>query len=326
MTGAAGRIGIAGAGRMGVGLAVACAYAGERVALLDLKRRTDGEAGTVLRRAAAGVEASVRMLLAAGVISDEQAAAILARVTVRARPDSRELAGAEIVFEAVPEVLDAKREALELIGEHAAGSIVASTTSSFAAGELAALAPEPERFLCTHWLNPAYLIPLVEVSAADVTERATVQATLALLERLGKVPVQCASSPGYIVPRIQSLAMNEAARLADEGVASPEAIDTATRVGFGVRFAILGLLEFIDWGGADILHHASDHLAAALHDDRFAPADVIIEHMRDGATGMRAGRGFTDFSGRDLDAYQRETIARLAGLLAHLGLLRPPVG
>lgn len=319
-----GGIAVAGAGRMGVGIAIACAYAGESVAVIDLKHRDDEGARTVLARAAAEVDAGIEMLLAAGVVSERQVDAIRARVSLHARAGVARLAGAEIVFEAVPEVLDAKRGALKLIGEHAPRAIVASTSSSFAADELAVLVAAPGRFLCAHWLNPAYLIPLVEVSPARASDRVTVDATLEMLRRLGKIPVECAPSPGYIVPRIQALAMNEAARLAAEGVATPEAIDTATRVGFGVRFAIFGLLEFIDWGGADILHHASEHLAGALGDDRFAPADAVCEHVRDGATGLRAGRGFTSLEERDLDVYQRETIARLAGLLAHLGLLPTP--
>jgi 3-hydroxybutyryl-CoA dehydrogenase len=81
-----------------------------------------------------------------------------------------------------------------------------------------------------------------------------------LLEGIGKVPVVCAATPGFIVPRIQALAMNEAARMVEEGVASAEDIDKAIRYGFGFRYAVLGLLEFIDWGGGDILYYASRHL------------------------------------------------------------------
>ena len=106
-------------------------------------------------------------------------------------------------------------------------------------------------------------MPLVEIAVGQHTSPETVQSMRAMLEGLGKVPVVCSASPGYIVPRIQALAMNEAARLVQEGVASAEDIDTAVRVGFGLRFAVLGLLEFIDWGGNDILYYASGHLSAA---------------------------------------------------------------
>src|SRR5690606_16660819 len=102
----------------------------------------------------------------------------------------------------------------------------------------------------------------------------------------GKIPIVCKASPGYIVPRIQALAMNEAARLVEEGVASPEDIDKAVKYGFGLRFGVLGLLEFIDWGGGDILFYASNYLAGAFNDKRFAPPAVISDNMREDRIGL----------------------------------------
>ena len=93
----------------------------------------------------------------------------------------------------------------------------------------------PERFLNAHWLNPAYLIPLVELSPGARTDPAVTARLKAMLEGIGKVPVVCAARPGYIVPRIQALAMNEAARMVEEGVASAEDIDKAIKYGFGFR-------------------------------------------------------------------------------------------
>lgn len=119
--------------------------------------------------------------------------------------------------------------------------------------------------------------------------------------------------------------MNEAARLAEEGVASPEDIDKATRVGFGLRFAVLGLLEFIDWGGGDILYYADNYLKDALKTDRYEPPEIIVSNMESGRTGLRAGKGFYDFTGLDVDSYRRDTIKKFADLLIHLGLFaRPP--
>ena len=115
-------------------------------------------------------------------------------------------------------------------------------------------------------------MPLVELSPGIGTDRAVVVRLKALLESAGKVPVICAARPGYIVPRIQTLAMNEAARPLEEGVASAEDVDKAIKYGFGVRFAILGLLEFIDWGGGDILYYASRYLTGTLGSDRYAAA------------------------------------------------------
>ena len=170
------------------------------------------------------------------------------------------------MFEGVPETLEAKRDALraDLRRTARADAILASTTSSILVTELAPLVAHPERFLNVHWLNPAYLIPLVELSTHAGTAPPCWRALRALLEGIGKLPVVCGPAPGYIVPRLQALIMNEAARMVEEGVATAEEIDKATRYGLGLRFAAIGVVEFIDFGGNDILHHASRDMAASL--------------------------------------------------------------
>jgi 3-hydroxybutyryl-CoA dehydrogenase len=182
----------------------------------------------------------------------------------------------------------------------------------------------PERFLNAHWLNPAYLIPLVEVSAGTRTSEDTVEAVMSLLTEVGKVPVRCAASPGFIVPRLQSVAMNEAIRIVEEGVASAEDVDRAIRAGFGVRYSVLGLVEFVDWGGVDILHYAGNYLAKALDNPRYQPPPSVAEKMRTGKKGMHAGEGYYDFRGVDLNAYQHERLARFVSLLRHLDLMPGP--
>jgi 3-hydroxybutyryl-CoA dehydrogenase len=167
-------------------------------------------------------------------------------------------------------------------------------------------------------------VPLVELSSGRRTDPAVVTRVKALLAAIGKVPVVCAAAPGFIVPRIQAIAMNEAARLVEEGLATAEDIDKATRYGFGFRYAAMGLLEFIDYGGGDILYYASRYLAEALGDRRYAAPDIIDRNMRDGRIGLRTGSGFYDFSAIDVAAYRKEVLSRLVAQLAHLKLLRPP--
>ena len=139
------------------------------------------------------------------------------------------------------------------------------------------------------------------------------------------MPVVCAATPGFIVPRIQALAMNEAARMVEEGVARAEEIDKAIRYGFGFRYAVLGLLEFIDWGGGDILYYASRYLEAALGSERYRAPEVISRNMREGRIGLRSGAGFLDYSGLDVDSYRDKRLAALVDMLRHVGLARPPV-
>ena len=119
-------------------------------------------------------------------------------------------------------------------------------------------------------------------------------------------------------------AMNEAARMVEEGVATPEAIDKALLYGFGFRFAVLGLLEFIDWGGNDILYYASRYMTGAMDSDRFKAPDIIDRNMKEGRNGLRDGTGFFDYRHRDVAAYREERLGRFVEQLKLLNLVRPP--
>jgi 3-hydroxybutyryl-CoA dehydrogenase len=168
-------------------------------------------------------------------------------------------------------------------------------------------------------------VPLVELSPGVRTRPEVTAKLKALLESIGKVPVVCAPRPGYIVPRIQALAMNEAARMVEEGVATAEEIDRAIKYGFGFRFAVLGMLEFIDWGGGDILYYASRYLTKALDSERYAAPAIVERNMHEGRIGLRTGQGFLDYANLDVDAYRRERLAAFVAMLGQLGLARPPV-
>ena len=147
---------------------------------------------------------------------------------------------------------------------------------------------------------------------------------MALFERAGKVPVRCGASPGYIVPRLQSLIMAEAARMVHEGVASAEDIDKAIMNGFGPRYATMGVIEFIDWGGVDIMYYACNYLSKALDSPRHAPPPEVEAMMEDGRRGMREGQGYYDFRKMDVDAFQKGKLETFVKLLGDLGKLPPP--
>jgi 3-hydroxybutyryl-CoA dehydrogenase len=316
-----------GAGRMGRGIAVAFAYAGHAVTMIDIKARSAEQFATLQAEALGEVGKTLASLARFGLLTEGDVEAVVARVSVApARDMTAALADAGIVFEGVPEVVDLKREVLASASKCVGPEIIiASTTSTILVDDLSGAVEHPERFLNAHWLNPAYLIPLVEISPGAATNPDVVARVKALLEGIGKVPVVCAATPGFIVPRIQALAMNEAARMVEEGVASAEDIDKAIRYGFGFRYAVLGLLEFIDWGGGDILYYASRYLEGALGSDRYRAPEVIARNMRDGRIGLRTGAGFLDYSGLDVDAYREQRLSELVNLLWHFGLARPPV-
>jgi 3-hydroxybutyryl-CoA dehydrogenase len=317
-----------GAGRMGRGIAHVFAYAGHSVALVDIKPRGEEDLARLEREALDEIAGSLTALAEIGAFDAAAIPAILGRIRFAGRAAApAALAGADYVFEGVPEVLEWKRDAFAFAAPHLGpDAVLASTTSTFLVEALAELAPAPERFLNAHWLNPAYIIPLVELSPASRTDPAVLARLKVLLEGIGKVPVVCAAAPGFIVPRIQALAMNEAARLVEEGLATAEDVDKATRYGIGFRYAAMGLLEFIDYGGGDILYYASRYLAEAMGDRRFAAPEIIDRHMREGRIGLRSGQGFYDFTGVDVPAYRKEVLRRLIGQLRHVDLLRPPGG
>jgi 3-hydroxybutyryl-CoA dehydrogenase len=316
-----------GAGRMGRGIAVVFAYAGHQVSLVDFKPRDAAAFEKLSADALAEVRNVLATLASFGLFDPGAVDTLMARVSVVPEPRAQAaLSSAGIIFEGVPEVLDLKREALARCARLAGPKpIIASTTSTILVDDLSGAVDQPERFLNAHWLNPAFLVPLVEVSPGKHTDPAITARVKTLLEAVGKIPIVCAARPGYIVPRIQALAMNEAARMVEEGVASAEDLDKAIKYGFGIRFAVLGMLEFIDWGGGDILYYASRYLKGALGSERFASPEIVERNMAEGRRGLRDGAGFLDYEGLDVEAYRRERLKAFVELLGHFGLNRPPV-
>ncbi len=322
------RFAAVGAGRMGRGIAIAFAYAGHRIALVDLRQRTPEAWQKLCDDARGEIRASLEGLAELGALGSAQSDAIAERVElVDAAHAPGVLAAAELVFEGVPETLQAKRDAFEQLNRHCRDdAILTSTTSSILVTQLAELVRKPERFLNMHWLNPAYLIPVVELSTHPGTSAAVLSRTRELMQSIGKLPVVCGAAPGYIVPRLQALIMNEAARMIEEGVATAEEIDKATRYGLGLRFAALGVVEFIDFGGCDILHHASREMSASIDPARYAAPAIVDRMVEQGRLGLKSGSGFYDYEGRDVAAYRRDVLARTLGMLKHVGLWRAPAG
>lgn len=319
------RVAVIGAGRMGRGIALSCALAGVETVLADLKPRDAAGFARTEREARAEMDRDLGFLASVGLLKATRLPELGARISVLpAGKAALLLADCEVIFEGLPETAEAKRLAFDWIGAHARpDTVVASTTSTMDVNELADMVAAPGRFLNAHWLNPAHLMPLVEIAVGRHTQPETTARMRSFLASLGKVPVVCSASPGYIVPRIQALAMNEAARLVEEGVASAEDIDTAVRAGFGLRFAVLGLLEFIDWGGNDILYYASGHLSRTIDAQRYRAPAIIEKNMREGRNGVREGAGFYDYGEMDVDAYRRGRLERFVKLIEYLDLLPP---
>ncbi|QPM92342.1 3-hydroxybutyryl-CoA dehydrogenase [Pseudooceanicola algae] len=316
-----------GAGRMGRGIAIVFAYAGHPVSLIDFKQRDAASFAALAEEARTEITATLQMMSRFGMFDTALVPDIAARIQVVPEAEAASaLASAAVVFEGFPEVPALKREALARAeGLMAPDAILASTTSTILVDDLSPALARPGQFLNAHWLNPAFLVPLVELSPGAATRPEVTAQLSALLEGIGKVPVTCAASPGYMIPRIQQVAMNEAARMVEEGVASAEDLEKAIRYGFSFRFSVLGLLEFIDWGGGDILFYASEYLSKALENDRYAAPEVIRANMEQGRIGLKTRQGFLNYADMDVDAYREDRLRALAGRLAAEGLMVPPV-
>ena len=315
-------VAVLGPGRIGRQIALAFALGGDQVVLVDLKTRSVADAERVLADARAEIARDLRLMSEEGVIAEADEAPALARIEERV--GLGDLGDCAFVQEALPESVDLKRATFKrLAGRVAADVVIASTSSTISPSHLADAVDRPERFLVAHWLNPAHIIPLVEVVPAPQTAAAAVESTLKRLERLGKVPVRCNDSPGFIGPRMQVLLMNEAVRLVEEGVATPQDVDKAFRAGMGFRYASVGIFEFIDWGGVDVLYRASRYMSETLGDARFKPARLVEQKMAYNELGPKTGRGFFDYTGERRRTFETE---KIRVLLRHLKRERERAG
>ncbi len=319
-----------GAGRMGRGIAVAFAYAGHRVTMIDVKARSDEQFAKLEAEALGEVEKTLASLARFGLLNETDAKAVIARVAVvpvarrqrragrrrhrvrrRARGGRTQARGAGSGFEdaSAPKSSSPRPRRPSWSTTSPARSSIPSVSST-----------------CTGSI-PAYLIPLVEISPGAATDPAVIAQVKALLEGIGKVPVVCAATPGFIVPRIQALAMNEAARMVEEGVASAEDIDKAIRYGFGFRYAVLGPPRIHRLGRRrySLLRQPLSRRRARQRPLPRAGRDRA-QHANEGRIGLRTGAGFLDYSGLDIDAYREQRLAALVDMLRHFGLARPPVG
>ena len=201
-----------------------------------------------------------------------------------------DFADCDLVIEAIVEDLDAKlklfRE-LESIVRPAA--ILATNTSALSVTEIASAVATPERVVGMHFFNPAPLMPLVEIVRAELSSDAAVEAAFAVGERMGKRPIRCHDTPGFVVNRVLIPLLNDCIRVLDEARVSPEDLDTAMTAGAGWP---MGPCTLVDLVGIDVHVHASEALYEKLREPRIAPPARIVAMKNAGLLGRKSGRGF----------------------------------
>ena len=290
------RIAVVGAGLMGHGIAQVFAEAGHDVRIHD---------------PAAEVLASVPERVAANLASLGRPAEAVERIVL-----CDALAGAvgeaDFVFEAAPERIDLKRAVFaELEAVAPADAVLATNTSVIPVGRIAEGLGTAERVVGTHWWNPPYLVPLVEVVEAERTAPDVVARTIALLGSVGKEAVHVQRDvPGFVGNRLQHALWREAFALVADGVCDAETVDRVVKASFGRRLAVMGPIETADYVGLDLTLDIHEQIISDL-DRTPGPSPRLRELVEEGRLGMKAGAGFRDWE-PDAPARARET------LMAHL--------
>ena len=270
---------VVGAGQMGAGIAQVVATSGRQVLLHDAVPGAVERGLETMRRSLAKLQEK------GGPDPDE----VLGRVT-----PVDELAGAELLIEAIVENADAKKELFRAADEALpADAVLASNTSSIPITELAAATSRPEKVIGMHFFNPVPVLALVEVIRAEQTSDETAAAIVELARELGKTPAEANDFPGFVSNRILMPFINEAAYALMEGVAEPEAIDTVAKLGFAHPMGPLALADLI---GLDTCVAIMDVLHDGLGNPKYAPCPLLRRYVAAGRLGRKSGRGFYDYA------------------------------
>jgi 3-hydroxybutyryl-CoA dehydrogenase len=270
---------------MGHGIAHAAALAGYDTVLTDARREA-------LVPALARVRANLNGGVERGKLSATEADAAFARLTT-ADTVAEAVRDADVVVEAVVEDLDLKRTLFaELDALVSDDTLLATNTSSLSVKAIAEVSTHPGRVLGLHFFNPVHIMKLVEVVTHDGTDPAAVERARAIATAMGKEPIVVTDSPGFASSRLGVVLGLEAMRMVEEGVASPEDIDTAMRLGYGHP---MGPLRVSDLVGLDVRLAIADYLERELGDSRYAPPAILRRKVDAGELGKKSGRGFYEW-------------------------------
>jgi len=279
-----GRVGVVGLGTMGAGIAQVCAQAGVETVGVEV-------APELVERARGRIQHYLGRGVDKGRLTSEERDDALGRLQLST--ERADLTGCDLVIEAIVEDLGAKRDLFaELDGLVAPDAVLATNTSALSVTELARATARPERVVGMHFFNPAPVLPLVEVVRTELAAEEPYERAFAFAERLGKQPIRCGDTPGFVVNRILIPLLNDCVRVLGEAGVSPEDLDKAMR--FGVNWPI-GPCALIDLIGIDIHVHASEALHAALGEARMAPPERLVRMAEEGRLGRKSGRGFFEY-------------------------------
>ena len=278
------KIGVIGAGQMGVGIAQVCALAGLSIVLNDISEERIAEA-------LAQIDANMGKLIERQQIDEATRQAAMARVAPA--PDQHAFADCDLVLEAAAENEEIKRQIfMNVCPMLREDCMLATNTSSISITRLASVTDRPERFIGIHFMNPVPRMQLVELIRGIATEDTTFNAAKGLIKRLGKTAIVSEDFPAFIVNRILLPMINEAIYTLYEGVGTVDAIDTAMRLGANHPMGPLQLADFI---GLDTVLSVMQVLHEGLADSKYRPCPLLVKYVEAGWLGRKTQRGFYDY-------------------------------
>lgn len=294
------KIAVIGAGLMGHGIAQIFALHGFQVSLSDI-------GAGILDTALTNIRANLTLLNEHGIIQDQAVEPAMAKISVTTEM-AQAVDGADFVIEAAPENLELKQKIFnDLDTICPPETILASNTSVMSITEIGTNTRYRERVVGTHFWNPPYLIPLVEVVRSENTADAVMDRTIDILGRIGKHPVRVNKDvPGFVGNRLQHALWREAISIVEHGIADAATVDECVKYGFGLRLPILGPMENADLVGTDLTLAIHDYILKHL-DRSPEPSPLLREIVARGDLGFKSGQGFQKWSAEDA----RNTHSRL---------------
>lgn len=283
---------VVGAGIMGHGIAQVFARKGCSVVLHDIS-------DDLLKIALENICSSLRLYVELGLEKESIIDEVLSRINITTNLKDA-VAEAEFITEAVPESLKLKVEVFKEIDSATNDAVImASNTSTLDITEIGKAIKKSDRLIMTHWFNPPYLIPVVEVVKGESTSNETFSQTFTFLKEMGKEPVHVLKQiPGLLVNRIQTAMLREIIGLLEAGVATPEDIDKAVSGSFGIRLAVIGPLTTVDLAGVDLWYKGAKNLYP-FFDVSQEPQKLLTDMIEKGFHGIKTGRGFFKYSSEE---------------------------
>ena len=274
-------IAVLGAGQMGNGIAQVAACAGYDVTMVDIEQAYVDRGITTIEKSLGKLVAKERMT---------QADADAARARISTAIDRQACADCDLVVEAVPEILALKQDIFSELDQICKPeTILASNTSSISISTIAESTNRPSQVIGMHFMNPVPIMKLVEIINGKETSEATNTAVITAAATMGKTALSCNDAPGFVSNRILCPMLNEAILTLQEGVAEPEAIDGIMKLGMNHPIGPLALSDLI---GLDTVLHIMNVLHEGMGDDKYAPAQLLIDMVEDGKLGRKTGQGF----------------------------------